>query len=81
MGKSVWFGLLAAVVFVSLVGCSAQTMRALKEEQANGAHFATWQHMGYSLNRATPKDTTKDDIAAAGKEKWWGDPVRVEPIM
>ena len=51
------------------------------EEQANGAHFATWQHMGYSLNRATPKDTTRDDIAAAGKEKWWGDPVRVEPIM
>jgi hypothetical protein len=37
--------------------------------------------MGYSIGRATPKDTTKSDISAAQQEKWWGDPVRVEPIL
>ena len=68
MRKPLWLGLLAAAMFISLVGCSAQTMRALKEEQANGTHFATWQHMNYSINRATPKDTTKSDIVASKKQ-------------
>ena len=81
MRKPVWFGLLAAVMFISLVGCSARTQRALQQTREGGAHFATWQHLGYSVGRATPKDTTKGDIAAAQQEKWWGDPVRVEPIM
>jgi hypothetical protein len=81
MLKTLWLGVVAAVVFISLSACSAQTQRALQQTREGGAHFSTWQHMGYSLGRATPKDTTKADISAADKEKWWGEPVRVEPIL
>ena len=51
----------------------------LRAEQENGAQFASWQHMGYSLFRATPKKTTKDDLVVAQQEKWWGEPVMVAP--
>ena len=80
MRRQAWVALLAIGVMVSLAGC-AGSARYLAEERQNGAHFATWQHMGYSLFRATPKDTTKMDIASAQQEKWWGDPILVEPIQ
>ncbi|MBI4573432.1 MAG: hypothetical protein HY713_09150 [candidate division NC10 bacterium] len=34
-----------------------------------------------SVWRATPKETTKQDIAATQKEKWWGEVILVEPIQ
>ncbi len=37
--------------------------------------------MGYPLWRATPKDTTQGDMEASRREKWWGDAIRVEPIL
>ena len=80
MQRRAWMALLAIGVMVSLSGCAGAS-RYLAEERQNGAHFATWQHMGYSLYRATPKDTTKMDIASAQQEKWWGDPILVEPIQ
>ena len=74
---------------VLMMGCSAQTMQALKEEQENGAHFASWSHMGYSLRRGTPETTTKADIERSKKDqcapnqtcKWWGEVVMLQPIQ
>ena len=80
MQRRAWIALLALAVMVSLSACGSWAPY-LADERKNGAHFATWQHMGYSLFRATPKDTTKVDIASAQQEKWWGDPILVEPIQ
>ena len=85
--KPRWFVLGAALVM--LVGCSAQSMETLKEEQANGAHFASWSHMGYSLMRGTPEATTKEDIQRSKADqcapnqtcKWWGEIVMLQPIQ
>jgi hypothetical protein len=76
MRKRLRAALIVAGIVMSLSGCAA-----LEETRKDGAHFATWQHMGYSLWRATPKDTTKRDIDASLREKWWGDVIRVEPIL
>lgn len=77
-------GLMAIVMTAILfaVSACAATVRAdLQAEQQHGAHFASWQHMGYSLFRDTPKETTKQDIVAAQRDKWWGEVVRVNPMM
>ncbi len=89
MQRIVWMGLLAVAMFLGLSACSARTMTALQEEQRNGAHFATWRHMGYSINRGTPETTTKRDIELSQGDqclpgqtcKWWGEVVRVQPIQ
>jgi hypothetical protein len=64
-----------------LSACSAGTQAALEETRKNGAHFATWRHMGYSLKRGTAETTTKRDVEAAQKDKWWGEVVLVQPIQ
>ena len=69
--------------------CSARTQLAMEEEQKNGAHFATWSHMGYSVKRGTPETTTRRDIELSQGDrclpnqtcKWWGEPVQVAPIQ
>jgi hypothetical protein len=71
---------LGVAVLLSVSAC-ASWQADLKAEQKNGAHFASWQHMGYSLFRGTPKQTTRNDVAAAQREKWWGDAVPMEPIQ
>ena len=82
-------GIMFGVLVVVLSACSAKTQLALEEERQNGAHFATWRHMGYSLKRGTPETTTKRDITLAQADqwlpnqicKWWGEPVQVAPIQ
>lgn len=81
MQRKLWMAVLAAAVLFSVSACAANTRALLTEEQQNGAQFASWQHLGYSLFRATPKATTKQDLLAAQKEKWWGEVVRVAPMM
>jgi len=89
MRKDVWMGLLAVAMLLTFSACSARTMAALDEEQKNGAHFATWRHMGYSVKRGTPETTTKRDIERSQADqclpnqtcKWWGEVVRVQPIQ
>ncbi len=85
-----WLGLALAGMVVAVSACSPKTQAALEDEQKNGAHFATWNHMGYSLKRGTPETTTKRDIERAGGEpcmgmnvkcKWWGEVVKVQPIQ
>lgn len=80
MQKRLWMVLLAGALLLGVSACSATTRELMSEEQQNGAWFASWQHMGYSLFRATPAKTTKNDIVAARKEKWWGEPVVVPPM-
>ena len=87
MRKGMSVLLLAESTMLALSACSARTMAALEEE--NGAHFATWRHMGYSINRGTPETTTKTDIETSQKDqclpnqtcKWWGEVVMVQPIQ
>jgi hypothetical protein len=89
MRKSLAVMLVIAAAVLTLSACSARTQLALEEEQKNGAHFATWSHMGYSLKRGTPESTTKEDIQLAQSDrclpnqmcKWWGEPVQVAPIQ
>ena len=89
MRKNLWMALLATAMLLTFSACSARTMAALEEEQKNGAHFATWSHMGYSVNRGTPETTTKTDIQKSQGDmclpgvmcKWWGEVVRVQPIQ
>jgi hypothetical protein len=73
--------LVTAALLLSLSACSARMERALEETREHGAHFATWKHLGYSVARATPEETTRQDIAAARREHWWGEVVLVEPIQ
>ncbi len=88
MGRRISVALLATGL-LALIACSARTELALKETRENGAHFASWSHMGYSINRGTPQTTTKQDIALSQSDpclpsqrcKWWGEVVRVEPIQ
>ena len=76
---------LMAIVMTGLLfavsACAANLRADLQAEQQNGAQFASWQHMGYSLFRDTPQKTTRQDIAAAEQEKWWGDVIPVNPMM
>ena len=81
MQRRLWMAVLAAAVLVSVSACAANTRALLEQEQKNGAQFASWQHMGYSLFRATPNETTKRDLLAARQEKWWGEVIRVQPIQ
>ena len=76
MRRRVTMAIMITAILFAVSACAD-----LQAEQKNGAHFASWQHMGYSLFRATPKDTMKQDLVAAQKEKWWGDAVRVAPMM
>lgn len=76
MRRRAMMTILTAAVLFAVSACAD-----LQAEQKNGAHFASWQHMGYSLFRATPKETTKRDLVAAQQEKWWGEVIRVAPMM
>jgi hypothetical protein len=89
MRKDLWMGLLAVAMLLTFSACSARTKLALEETRKNGAHFATWSHMGYSVNRGTPERTTKRDIDLSTGDRctpsvscpWYGEVVRVQPIQ
>jgi len=89
MRKAVSLVVVGAAMILALSACSARTMAALEETRKNGAHFASWSHMGYSINRGTPETTTKQDIERSQKDKclpnqeckWWGEVVMVQPIL
>ena len=81
MRKRPWMAVVGAALLLILSACSARTMALLEEERKNGAHFASWGHMGYSLRRGTAETTTQGDVEAAQKDKWWGEVVMVQPIQ
>lgn len=88
MQKKLCVVLMVAGILSLLPACSARTQFFLEETRKNGAHFATWHHMGYSTNRGTPDTTTKRDIDRSQSDhclpnqicKWWGEVVTVQPI-
>ena len=89
MRKQFAMGVLAIVAILAVSACSARTQLAMDETKKNGAHFATWRHAGYSVNRGTPESTTKRDIEVSKADRclpsqtcaWWGEPVVVQPIQ
>jgi hypothetical protein len=89
MRNGLRMAVLAVGLFAFLSACSARTQLAMEETKKNGAHFATWNHMGYSVNRGTPETTTKGDVEIAKADRclpsqtcaWWGEPVKVQPIQ
>ena len=89
MRKSVSVTVLVVAALLALTACSARTQLAMEETKKNGAHFATWNHMGYSVNPGTPETTTKSDIDLSQNDrctpsvpcKWFGEPVMVQPIQ
>ena len=87
--RNVVLGALFLGLVVLGAGCAPRTQLAMDETQKNGAHFATWTHMGYSVNRGTPESTTKRDVDVSKADRclpsqtcaWWGEQVRVQPIQ
>jgi hypothetical protein len=77
-GNVWWAALLTAGMVIPLSACTAS-----EETRKNGAHFASWQHMGYSLWPAPPGEITERDVVASQRGKWWGEPevIRVGPIQ
>lgn len=80
MRKQLRIAALGVGMLLSMAAC-ASWQADLQAEQKNGAHFASWQHMGYSLFRGTPKSTNRQDVAAAEQDKWWGDAIPMAPIQ
>ncbi len=89
MRKRLAMVVLLAATGMAVSACSARGQFFERVTRENGAHFATWNHMGYSVWRASPKDTSRQDVAMAQSDKctpsmncpWFGEVVRVEPIQ
>ncbi len=69
--------LLVGGVLVAATGCA--TGEEWQIWRSNGAHFASGDHMFFSLrNTAGTKPTvTRKDITLARDQGWWGKPVTV----
>ncbi len=68
------------VVGVLLLSGACASSAEWQEWANHSSHFASGQHMGFSLRNkqgAAPK-ATRADIAAARSESWWGQPITVQ---
>jgi hypothetical protein len=64
-----WLLLLTAIMF-SMSGCA---MRDWSIWSTNPAHFASKQHLAFSVKKhPTEASITEEDIVAANREEWWG---------
>ena len=77
----IWVSACVVASVVMLASCAGDGTFYERVTRENGTHFATWNHLGYSVSRATPQDTKEKDLAMAADEKWFGKIVRVEPIQ
>jgi hypothetical protein len=69
---------LAAAVVLS--GCA--TSEEWAEWKAHSTHFASDQHMGFSMRNnkdGSNLRVTRSDMAAAPRENWWGKALTVSP--
>ncbi len=62
-----------------LLGAGCATSEEWATWKAHPTHFASGSHMGFSLrNRdASQARVSRDDLAAAREQGWWGRPVTV----
>ena len=76
MGTRMSGGLLVAVML--LAGCASG--EEWREWRSHGAHFASGDHMAFSLrNRESgASGVTRTDLARAGEQAWWGKAITVD---
>src|SRR5712691_12094147 len=69
--------LLAGGVLLALAGCA--TSEEWATWKAHPAHFASKDHMSFSLRNSegSPARVSRQDIAMARDESWWGKPITV----
>lgn len=71
MGKKMKCVLVGLILAGAISGCSS-----MYGIQPGGPHFASWDHMRYSLRGGEKPALTKAEASTAKTEKWWGIPVR-----
>jgi hypothetical protein len=74
-GKLLLLG--AVAVAVALAGCA--TGEEWNTWYTHRTHFASYEHLGFSVRHtegSAPK-VTRNDIALARDEGWWGKPITV----
>jgi hypothetical protein len=74
--------LMALTAIVSLGGCA--TSEEWAEWKAHSSHFASDQHMGFSLRNnkdGSNLRVTRADMAASPRENWWGKALTVSPTQ
>ena len=64
-----------------LVAGGCATTEELREWRAHTSHYASDQHLGFSMRNdaqgSSPK-VTRSDVAAAQTQNWWGKAIIVE---
>lgn len=75
------FGFGVLVVSVALVASACATSEEWATWRAHPTHFASSPHLTFSIRHrdgVAPR-VTRQDIARARAEAWWGKPVTVSP--
>ena len=69
--------LLVGGVLLAMAGCA--TNEEWATWKAHSAHFASGDHMSFSLRNTegSAARVTRQDIAMARDESWWGKPITV----
>ena len=72
-----WGLVLAGAVLVATTGCA--TGEEWKIWGENKTHFASYEHMGFSVRNREGAQTrvTRQDIALAREQTWFGRPITV----
>jgi len=72
--------LMVLAAAASLSGCATSAEWA--EWKAHSTHFASDQHMGFSMRNnqdGSNLRVTRSDMAASPRENWWGKALTVSP--
>jgi hypothetical protein len=76
MGRYLRFGVLLVAIAVGTGACASGDQ--WKEWRSHSSHFASMQHMGFSLkNQGSTPRVRQGDVQLASAQSWWGDPVVV----
>jgi len=80
MRKQIMSMLMLGAIVILAPGCA--TSEQWQEWRRHPTHFASGQHIGFSLRNAGehPKPNVRQsDMESARSEKWWGEVVLVSP--
>jgi hypothetical protein len=67
---------------VALAGSACATSEQWAEWRQHSAHFASSEHVGFSMRHRGASPTprvSQRDVEKAKAESWWGDPIVVRP--